>query len=95
MEETHVSLDTLLANARDDVAQYPLDDPRHELALRTLERLTALSSQTLADERRGRPSPDALVNAGASVASVGIIVAAERMMVIASKALPFALRFVR
>jgi hypothetical protein len=65
-------------------------DPHHDVLIEKLEKLNAL--RTSAPEKRKPVDPNALINAGASIAGILVIVGYEHAHVVGSKALAFVLK---
>lgn len=119
MEDTNpeVTLEDLVANAREYLAALTPDMPEYGPALEAVVKLERLSNDLANDEidrwtktsdqeikvadhavtrkvTEKPPLAPTVVTAGAQLGSVGLIVFAERLAVIASKALPLAFRIV-
>ena len=111
------TLEDLVANAREALAQLTPDMPEYQPALEAVIKLEKLSNDLANDEverwaktsdqeikaadhatsrkvAEKPPLAPTVVTAGAQLGGIGLIVFAERIAVIASKALPMAFRII-
>jgi hypothetical protein len=86
------NLDRAIDKAFADALNFPTNSEEHAAIMKTIDQLYVLRYPELKKEAKKQIDPNAIIGAGASLGAVLLVISAERVMVLSSKALGFALK---